>query len=143
VGNNWNRVEFVQVVLELEPKCSYSSGSSSQWGESDWCRAAAVQGDNSGLLMRRCSFTGGLMETSGDLGFLSLSLSSLSLCVLSSQRQAHSNGYLWDLTPGTSEALQVYCHHVLLFLLHLLHYFFHFFGKAVRSSRTNLTFDSR
>ncbi|TNN84913.1 hypothetical protein EYF80_004958 [Liparis tanakae] len=55
-------------------------------------------------------------------------------------RQAHSNGYLWDLTPGTSEALQVYCHHFLLFLL--LHYFFHFFGKAVRSSRTNLTFDS-
>lgn len=70
-----------------------------------------------------CSFTAELMETSGDLGRLHTAC--VCVCVISPRGKhtlQHPNGYLWDLIPGTSAALQVCCHHFLLLL--------HFFSSA-------------
>lgn len=89
-----------------------------------------------------CSFAARLMETSGDLG-RSLAVSVfMCVCVVFSPRGEHTlqhlNGYLWDLIPGTSAALQVYRHHFLLFL-HLFPPSTAFSSSFLRKTVSSLT----
>lgn len=78
-------------------------------GEREWCLLQQRCSETTRGFNELCSFTARLMRTSGDPSHF------LCECVWlfhprgSDTLQQH-NGYLWDLIPGTSEALLVCCH---------------------------------